>query len=422
MLIPSTGLIEILHGSQVGVWPELLMDESLALVVKLPQTIIKRIYRGVECRLVTAMIEVAEYDILYIGFVVYDDAKSPFVVVQPVATEKALTEFQHMFRASPIKLHMFDEFCHPLLESSCNFDPMITAKAFKNIMSIDPHVLGATSSDTDGALAFGHAVVTGLDIFQKDLESIKRGGSSISVPGTNWVISLSLILHHYSKGYSVDAMGNTVEYTLTQEDEGYAFEQLLSFTMRGLYHGRAYLRPITMVGGKERELADFLALNYTDNTILLVQAKATGSLQLRLDQSSEKRTSSTQKKVKSGLRQLVGAIKQIRAGNETYDSDHNTIQIPEPSISPIHGIVVVSELYAFVDWKKVGRDLSSINNNEEYKTLFQVIDLQELQQLVKNSNSIEDFHKYLLGRWLKVKMSGTAYVRSRTRQPWDSEK
>jgi hypothetical protein len=145
------------------------------------------------------------------------------------------------------------------------------------------------------------------------------------------------------------------------------------------------------------------------------------SLNLHLEQSTERRTSSTQKKVESCFRQLVGAIKQIRTGKDIYDCNHNTIAIPQSSSSPIHAIIVVSELYAFMDWREIGRYLSSMSDNEEYRALFQVVDLQELQQLVKNSRSKEDFHHYLAGRWLKVKMSGTAYVRSRTRQPWDNE-
>jgi hypothetical protein len=421
MLIPSTGLLEILHGSEMGVWPELLVDDSIALVVKLPQTIIKRVYRGIECKLVTAVIKVAKYNILYLGFVVYDDAKNPFVIPQAVATEKALTEFQQMFRASTVKLHMFDELCHPLLEASCDFDPTVTFNAFDRIMSTNPHILESNSSDINNPLDFGHAVINGIDFFQRDLESIRIGRSCVSAPSTNCVIPLSLIVRDPPAGLSVDGMGNALEFTLTREDEGHAFEELLSFTMRNLYPGHAYSRPITIVKGKERELADFLALSHADNTILLVQAKATGSLSLHLEQPSEKRTSSTQKKVESCLRQLVGAIKQIRAGNEIYDSDHNRIEIPRSSRSPIHAIIIVSELYAFVDWRKIGSFLSSMSDNEEYRALFQVVDLQELQQLVKNSRSKEDFHHYLLGRWLKVKMSGTAYVRSRTRQPWDSE-
>ena len=95
--------------------------------------------------------------------------------------------------------------------------------------------------------------------------------------------------------------------------------------------------------------------------------------------------------------------------------------IPNFATSLIHGIIIVSELYAFVDWKKVGMSLNSLSDNEKYKALFQVVDLLELQQLVKNSSSAEVFHKHLLGRWLEVKMAGTAYVRSRNRQPWDSE-
>jgi len=421
MLIPSTGLLEILHGAEMGIWTERLFDGSIALVAKLPQTIIKRIYRGVECKLVTDVMKVEKYSILYLGFIVCDDADNPLVLIQPVGIEKALTEYQQMFTTSSVKLHIFDEFCHPLLGADCNFDPTMAVNVFEKIMSASPQVLESVASDTDSINDFGHAVVKGVDMFQGDLEAIKIGRSTISVPDTNCLIPLSLIVHDPPNGFSVDDKGNTVEFTLTQKDEGAVFEELISFTLRDFHLQHAYLRPIIIVEKKERELADFMALNHSDNTIILIQAKATASLIDRLDKSGAKRSSSIEKKVKASLKQLEGAIKQIRSGNQIYDCNHNKIKIPEYSHALIHGISIVSELYPSVDWKKIEKDVNLLSDNKKYRTLFHIVDLQELQQLVKNSSSAKEFHNYLVGRWLKVKMSGTAYVRSRTRQPWDNE-
>lgn len=418
MLIPSTGLLEILHKSEMGVWTELLFDDSVALVVKLPQTIIKRIYRGIECKIVNSVIKVKNYSILYLGFIVYDDADNPLVFIQPIANKKALIEYQQVLRASSVKLHMFDELCHPLLTADCNLKLELAANAHEKIMSASPHVLESVTSDRNRINDFCRAVVKGVDIFQRDLESIKIGRSTISVPKTNCIIPLSLVVHDPPNGFSVDDKGNTVEFTLAQEDEGSVFENLISFSLHGLYPQRSYLRPNVVIGKKERELADFMALNDFDKTILLIQAKGTGSLCDSLYKPSSKRSSSTGKKVEDSLLQLEGAIKQIRSGNQIYDCNHNMIEITEYSHSLIHGVAIVSELYSFVDWRKIAEKVSTLSDNKEYRTLFHVIDLQELQQLVKNSNSVEEFHKFLIGRWMKVKISKTAYVRSRTRPPF----
>jgi hypothetical protein len=421
MLIPSVDLLNILHGAQMGVWTELLDDGSIALVVKLPQSIIKKMYRGIDCALITAVIEVERFHILYVGFCLYDDVKHPLIIVQPVATEKAQTEFQDMLRHSPTILHMFDELCHPLLRASCGFDSATATKAFNNIIDTHPHALGAITSDMNHALEFARAVDTGIDTFQKDLDSIKKGISSVSVPITNHVIPLSLIVDEPPNGYSINAMGDSVEFTITQQDEGYAFEQLLRFSMNDLYRGQAFLHPIVKVARKERELADLLALEYDDNIICLVQAKSIASLQVRIDQTSEKRSTFTERQVGKALKQLTGAIRQIRAGNQVLDCNHTIIETPDPKTSMIHAIVLVSELYPFADWKTIGKNFTAISDNEKYRALFHVLDLLELQQLVKSSNSAKVFHNYLLQRWVIVKKTGTAYVRSRTRRPQDNE-
>ena len=421
MLIPSVGLLNMLSGAQMGVWTERLIDGSIALVVKLPQSIIKKVYRGVDCKLITAVIEVEQFKILYLGFCVYDDTVNPLTIIQPVATEKAQTEFQELTRYSSIKLYMFDELCHPLLEASCRFDSSLATKAFKNTIGTRPHALGTTSSDMNHALEFAREVDDGIDIFQKDLDSIKKGISSVAIPRTNHVIPLSLIVHDPHEGYSINAMGEPVEFTMTQEDEGAVFEQLIFFSMNELYRGQSFLRPIVKITQRERELADLLSLDYDQKIMSLVQAKAIASLQVRMDQSSEKRSTSTEKQVKKALKQLTGAIRQIRAGNQVFDCNHNTIRIPDPAKSIIHAIILVSELYPFADWKKIGSELTAISDNDEYMALFHVLDLLELQQLVTNSKSPDSFHNYLLQRWVMVKKTGTAYVRGRTRRPHDNE-
>lgn len=348
---------------------------------------------------------------------------NPLTIVQPVATEKAQSEIQVMASNLPIKLYMFDELCHPLLEASCRFDSALATKAFKNAIGTCPHALGTASSDMNinYALEFAREVDDGIGIFQKDLDSIRKGLSLVAVPRTNHIIPLSLIVNDPPEGYSINAMGDSIGFTMTQGDEGAVFEQLIFFSMNELYCGQSFLRPIVKNSSRERELADLLSLDYDQKIMSLVQAKAIASLQVRMDQSSEKRSTSTEKQVKKALKQLTGAIRQIRAGNQVFDCNHNTIRIPDPAKSIIHAIILVSELYPFADWKKIGSELTAISDNDEYMALFHVLDLLELQQLVTNSKSPDSFHNYLLQRWVMVKKTGTAYVRGRTRRPHDNE-
>lgn len=421
MLVPSVDLLEILHRAQMGIWTELPADESVALVAKLPQSIIKKIYRGIDSKLITSVIEVEQFRILYLGFCIYDEIENPLVVIQPVATQKAQTEFQAMVRYSPISLHFFDELCHPILSARCEFDSVMATEVFRNIQDMYPHALSIHSSDIEHDLEFARAVEKGIDVFQTDLDSIKEGVSSVSIPKTNHVIPLSLALYDPPRGYSINAMGNSVEFTIDQADEGGVFEELSHHTLNDLYRGQTFLRPSVNESRRDRELADLLALDFEDNTICLIQAKAVASLILRMDQSSRRRSASTEKQVERALKQLIGAIRHIRAGDHIFDCNGTTILVPSPDTSLIHAIVLVSELYPFADWKKIGTNIARISENDKYRALFHVLDLQELQQLVASSRSPKVFHNYLLLRWFMVKTKGTAYVRGRSKRPYDNE-
>ena len=405
----------------MGVWTELLGDNSVALVVKLPQSIIKKVYRGVNCALITAVIKVGKFQILYVGFCVYDDIINPLIIIQPVVTKKSQREFQGMFRSSPIILHMFDELCLPLLRATVKFDSTITSRAFKSISETHPHTLETTSFDIDYAFSFGRAADNGIDIFQTDLESIKKGISSVPIPRTNYVIPFSLIVDKPSESFAINEMGNSVEFTLTRSDEGTAFEQLIFFSMNDLYHGQAFHRPIVKVTNRGRELADLIALDYENNIICLIQAKSISSLQVSLDHDKNKRSGATEKQVRKAMAQLNGAIRKIRAGEQIFDCNNNLINIPDPASSITHAIIIISEMFSFANWRQIGKDIITISHNETYRAFCHLLDLLEFQLLMTNSESPLNFHNYLLQRWITVKLKGTAYVRGRAKRPYDIE-
>ena len=223
------------------------------------------------------------------------------------------------------------------------------------------------------------------------------------------------------EGFSVNDRGDSVEYTMTQRDEGTVFEQLIFFSMNEIYRGQSFLRPIVKITNRNRELADLLSIDYDNKTMSIIQAKTIAALEICMKQSSERRSSSIEKQAKKALKQLKGAIRQIRAGNQVFDSNHNQIEIPDPAKIIIHAIIIVSEFYPFANWKKIGNDLVSISENDQYMALFHILDLLELQQMVTNSESSNSFHNYLFQRWVMVKKTGTAYVRGRARRPYDNE-
>src|SRR5436189_4151928 len=87
------------------------------------------------------------------------------------------------------------------------------------------------------------------------------------------------------------------------------------------------------------------------------------------------------------------------------------ISPPHGDRLPVHGIVLLSEMYAFIDWREIGRQVVALSNNEDDMALFHVVDLLELSDVARQSDSAAMFNNFLVQRWLGVRMKGTAYGR-----------
>ena len=112
-----------------------------------------------------------------------------------------------------------------------------------------------------------------------------------------------------------------------------------------------------------------------------------------------------------GIKQLKGAILKIRSGNEICDREGRILNIPARDTSIIHAIVAISELYLFVDWQKVASELIEVSEQDRYRALFHVIDLQELQHIIAYSKEPKSFCSILLQRWVEVKTKKTNYIK-----------
>lgn len=413
MLIPSTDLLRKFHGAKVGLWPELLDDDSVALAAKVPLFAVKALYRGARCSLNLSVIKIEEFRIFYLGFCIYDDSLNPLTITQPVTTQDEQIHFKNVFRSSPVSIHFFDELYNPGLEAKCAFDSAMATTAIETVLATSPHKMDVSHPDIERCIDFESAVNKGFNILQRDLPSIQKGISSVAI--INHIIPLSLTIEKLTIGYAVNTQGNSVEFTIDQKDEGGAMEESLYLVLDDLYNGWAFLRPTVQVSGKVRELTDLLCFDYETNTICLVQAKTIAGMKVRIDQPTKRRSASIQKDFKQAQKQLTGAIGKIRSGNSILDDKGSVIKIPHRDIAPIHAIALISDLHPSVDWRKIGKYLTEISESKKYRALFQVLDLQELQHMVANSTSAKDFHNFLLQRWAMMKLHGTAYLRGLSR-------
>jgi hypothetical protein len=119
-----------------------------------------------------------------------------------------------------------------------------------------------------------------------------------------------------------------------------------------------------------------------------------------------------------GLKQVAGAMRQIRTGAPIYDTRGTSIAIPDLRDTPAHGIVLISEMYSFVDWEAVALAVNEATDKANM-TLFHVFDLRELASLANRSKATDRFNQMLIQRWAMVKAKGTAYGRARPRNAAD---
>jgi hypothetical protein len=97
-----------------------------------------------------------------------------------------------------------------------------------------------------------------------------------------------------------------------------------------------------------------------------------------------------------GLKQVTGAMRQIRAGVPIEEADGRPIDLPNRNV-PAHGIVLISEMYSFVDWRAVAAAVNLATDRAQM-TLFHVFDLRELASLANSSRATDRFNQALIQR------------------------
>jgi hypothetical protein len=199
-------------------------------------------------------------------------------------------------------------------------------------------------------------------------------------------------------------------FLIDDTNEGKKLERLINVIMDSIYTGNAYVSPEVQDGKKRRELTDVLGFN-TD-FICVIEAKAMAVLNAK-DQTSSRRAANVTKDIKEGLKQLAGALTNIRNGSPIFPHrDDTPLTIPGRDSSPAHAIVVLSEMYTFVDWKAVAVAVAEASENDIHKAAFHVLDIQELANLASNCEGPDMFSNRLLQRWCFIKERGHAYVRA----------
>lgn len=410
-LIPSTQLTKKLNISLTGLWPEQLINENeTALASKLPMNVIKAVYRGAKCSLIISVIEVEQVQILCVGLQIEDEVDNPIAVFGPIAVEGEQLLIEKILTYQSVKLYFFNELSMPVLGTICSFDNSQSKKALVALKKTKPYYLGMSNDTINSSLELSQVIDLASNIFQKDICPPEDGKPLMAL--FKHLIPLLLTISEPIPNYVITT-GSTTKTILNDNDEGSGQEQSIYALIDCIYPNSTFHSPQIKKGTLKRELIDIIGFDVESNTIYLFESKAMGILKTKMNRSSERRAASVEDHIDTALHQLKGAIKKIRSGEYLYSKEGQIINIPERKTSLIHAIILISEMYFLIDWCEIADIIIKSSEQDQYKALFHVLDLQELQYLVNYSKDAKVFNSLLMQRWVEVKKRKSLYIRGK---------
>ena len=408
--IPSIRLSEALAKGGVGVWIEQLGDGRIALVCKAPETVIKALRRGVTCALFLSTIQAESLLTLCLGLWIDDERQNPFKVSMINCSPEDADLLTKILESATTTLHCMNELNHPVLSAWCTLERQAAAAAAVALRGSDHWFLTLESSKLVKIEDLKRIFDLALDRFQHHIHrpSDAAVGDDVKMTAN---IPLKLDIWKPQDVFEVTPTATGGPFLIDDTDEGRKLEKQVHVVVDSIYPGNAHISPEVQGGKNLRELTD--VLGFDQDFICVMQAKAMAVFAAKDGQPSSRRKSNVGKDIQKGLKQLAGALTNIRSDSAIFTHEERLpITIPNRESSPAHAIVVLSEMYAFIDWKAVAADVAKASDSEHHRALFHVIDIQELAKLASNCPDAQTFSNRLLQRWCFVKERGHAYIRT----------
>lgn len=407
--IPSIRLANAFDVASTGVYLEELQDQRVGLVCKLPDNAIKALFRGAQCSLFMGVVLSESLPILCFAFRVYDEPEHPLTIFHLDSFPETAPLLKSLLMSGGTTLHCVNELNHPMLSASCEFPPEVGQSAAV-AYSQSPNWLLTPESAKALETEDCHRIFDlAIERFSHHVFHSPNGvrGGQINMAAK---IDLTLDVWKPTEIFEVTPTADDGPFLIGDEDEGAKLERLLHLTIDYAYRGSSYRSPVVQNGKKLRELTDVLA--FDENSICVIQAKALAALNVNSQRSSTRLAANVTKDIRKGLGQLSGALGNIRSASKLFRADGTPLEIPNRANSLAHGIVIVSEMYQFVDWRQVASDVAQASESDLYKAMFHVMDMRELAALTTRCADGSTFFNRLCQRWLNVKMTGTGYIRS----------
>lgn len=412
--IPSESIATALERSRVGLWIDPVLDGPAALVCKMPEVAIRALNQGARCTLHIGVVSARDRRILCYGLRVDDDPDRPLTIAQPSLAANDFQLLRGILEAGYFRLHFVNELNHAMLSATASFDREASWNALQDLLLADPYLL---EPEGDGLVELAQLEA----LLQEALERFQM----LTYRGTDQDEATKVASHFglrvaLTKSESVEIFETSPTseggpFRMDETDEWRKLEEAAFLVLDAVYPGKAFHSPHVRTANGTRELADVLA--FGDKFICVVQAKALSVQAAAVSRSPKRRSANVMKDIQKALKQLQGATRHMRSGRELLDSDGEVIHLRHERTVPFHAIVLLSEMYAFLDWRRIARKTVEASESETHRALFQVMDLMELSYIAQQARSSDAFENILLQRWTAVQEAGTAYIRGRAPLP-----
>lgn len=407
--IPSARLSKNLAVANIGLWPEALTNDRVALVCKIPETAIKALHRGAKCSFLLAVTRVEALALLCLGLSVNDEPQHPFTALMLNSATEDAPLLDQILTSGSTTLHCLNELNHPMLSASCSLERTAATAAAESLRSSDYWLLTPESIKPFKPPDLSKIFELALDCFAREIfrSPDQPVGEEIMMFAN---VPLTLEIWEPTEIFEVTPTISDGPFLIGDQDEGPKLERLIHLCIDQAYPGQSYRSPQVQDGKATRELADVLA--FDERSICVIQAKALSVLDVELDRPSSRRAASVRKDIKKALKQSIGAMDKIRSDTPLFTADGLPLEIPNRKESPANAIVLLSEMCAFLDWTKIAANVIAVSKSESRKALFHVMDLRELSDLTERCPNSGTFFTRISERWLQIKIKGTSYIRT----------
>jgi hypothetical protein len=289
------------------------------LLVKADTVLLKYLMRGARLQLQFAQVH---GDRLLYALTVHDDPTSPAILWSVLEQEEERQALFGLAEGKPLQVFLFNELAINVAWAEMPVDftgsRLGSLAAYARLGKFDHSNMSATIDD--------------LFTRGRDGEASDPTLLHLDLPkGPPWTpIRNTLITNH----------AGVSELDLFDLDEGRQQEELVIWLSNNLHPTAVIDQPQIMKGGRLRELTDIL-LSYWGGAFIF-ESKALALLDRPVLPDRAKLSQNVLANVVKAVKQLKGAVRQIKAGTKIHDCDGGEHEVERTQ--PVHAIVLIPDL------------------------------------------------------------------------------